>query len=239
MRSFLLNAKKILSTFDITNYHKIFEYQDACKWKLANKYIFKELYEMTRSDAQQEHPEKNRFSLVGAYQSTSSSEISLNAMNVPQGSVTVTAGGTKLTENVDYTVDYSLGRVKIINEGVLNSGTPIKISFESNTLFNIQSKSLIGSRFDYSVSQNLNLGGTIMHLTERPITKKINIGDEPISNTIWGMDGDYRTEVLALTKAVDALPFISTKAPSSISVTGEFANLIPVINLTLQDNSWN
>ncbi|HIN40342.1 MAG TPA: cell surface protein SprA, partial [Flavobacteriales bacterium] len=194
---------------------------------VANKYTFKELYEMTRSDAQQEHPEKNRFSLVGAYQSTSSSEISLNAMNVPQGSVIVTAGGTKLTENVDYTVDYSLGRVKIINEGILNSGTPIKISFESNTLFNIQSKTLIGSRFDYKVSKDLNVGGTIMHLTERPITTKINIGDEPISNTIWGMDGDFRTQAPFLTKLVDALPLISTKAPSSFTVNGEFANLLP------------
>ena len=143
---------------------------------VANKYVYEELYSLTRSDAQQEHPDKNRFSLVGVFQSSSSSEISLNAMNVPQGSVTVSAGGAKLTENVDYTVDYSLGRVKIINEGILNSGTPIKISFESNTLFNIQSKSLIGSRFDYRVSKDLNLGGTIMHLTERPITKKINIG---------------------------------------------------------------
>jgi len=193
----------------------------------ANKFVYKELYEMTRNDAQQEHPDKNRFSLMGQYQSSSSSEISLNAMNIPQGSVTVTAGGNKLTENVDYTIDYALGRVKIINEGILNSGTPIKISFESNTLFAIQSKTLIGSRFDYKVSKDFNVGGTILHLTERPITQKINIGDEPSSNTIWGMDADYRTQLPILTKAVDALPLISTKAPSSFTVNGEFANLIP------------
>jgi len=193
----------------------------------ADKYVFKELYEMTRSDAQQEHPEKNRFSLRGFYQSSSGSEISLNAMNIPQGSVTVSAGGVKLTENVDYTVDYSLGRVKIINEGILNSGTPIKISFESNTLFNIQSKTLMGTRLDYRVSKDINVGGTLLHLTERPITQKINIGDEPISNTIWGMDAAYRKEVPIFTKMVDALPVISTKAPSSITVNAEFANLIP------------
>jgi len=194
---------------------------------IANKYTFHELYDLTRSDAQQEHPEKNRFSLDGKYQSSSSSEISLNAMNVPQGSVTVTAGGAKLTENVDYTVDYSLGRVKIINEGILNSGTPIKISFESNTLFNIQSKTLMGARLDYRASKDLNIGGTVLHLTERPITQKINIGDEPISNTIWGLDANYRTDVPVLTKVVDALPVISTKAPSTFTVEGEFANLIP------------
>ena len=194
---------------------------------VADKYTFHELYDLTRSDAQQEHPEKNRFSLDGKYQSSSSSEISLNAMNVPQGSVTVTAGGAKLTENVDYTVDYSLGRVKIINEGILNSGTPIKISFESNTLFNIQSKTLMGARLDYRVSKDLNIGGTALHLTERPITQKINIGDEPISNTIWGLDADYRTDVPMLTKMVDKLPVINTKVPSTLTVSGEFANLIP------------
>ena len=194
---------------------------------IANKYTFHELYDLTRSDAQQEHPEKNRFSLDGKYRSSSSSEISLNAMNVPPGSVTVTAGGAKLTENVDYTVDYSLGRVKIINEGILNSGTPIKISFESNTLFNIQSKTLMGARLDYRVSKDLNIGGTVLHLTERPITQKINIGDEPISNTIWGLDADYRTDVPVLTKMVDWLPVINTKAPSTLTISGEFANLIP------------
>ncbi|PCH96646.1 MAG: cell surface protein SprA [Bacteroidetes bacterium] len=194
---------------------------------IADKYTFHELYDLTRSDAQQEHPEKNRFSLDGKYQSSSSSEISLNAMNVPPGSVTVAAGGQKLTENVHYTVDYSLGRVKIIDEGILNSGTPIKISFESNTLFNIQSKTLMGARLDYRVSKDLNIGGTVLHLTERPITQKINIGDEPISNTIWGLDADYRTDVPLLTKMVDLLPVINTKAPSTVTVSGEFAHLIP------------
>ncbi|MFH1320076.1 MAG: cell surface protein SprA [Bacteroidota bacterium] len=194
---------------------------------LANKYIFEELYEMTKSDAQQEFPDKNRFSLVGSYQSASGSEISLNAMNVPEGSITVSAGGRQLAENIDYTVNYAMGRVTIINEGILNSGTPIKIAFESNTLFNIQSKTLMGSRFDYRMSKDLNLGGTIMHLTERPITQKINIGDEPISNTIWGLDADYRTESPFITRMVNKIPLLNTAATSSITVNGEIANMIP------------
>lgn len=194
---------------------------------LADKFAFDSLYATTQANAQVRFPEKNRFVLKGKYQSSVSSEISLNAMNVPQGSVTVTAGGVKLTENVDYTVDYTLGRVKIINEGIMQSGTPIKIAMESNQLFNIQSRTLFASRFDYTVNKDFALGGTVMNMTERPITQKINIGDEPMSNTIWGVDGTYRTESRFLTTLVDKIPFIDTKEKSTIGVTGEFAQLVP------------
>jgi cell surface protein SprA len=192
----------------------------------ANKYVFDELYDSTKTGAQQ-HPDKNRYRLRGTYKSSSSSEISLGAPNVPQGSVTVTAGGVKLTENVDYTVDYTLGRVKIINDGILNSGTPIKISLESNALFAIQSKTLLGTHFDFKINKDFNIGGTILNLTERPLTKKINIGDEPVSNTIWGLDGNYRTEAPFLTRWIDKIPFIETKEMSTITAAAEYAYLIP------------
>lgn len=193
---------------------------------VANNYAFDILYDSTRAQVLQK-PEKNKFSLKGSYKSKSSSEISLNAFNILEGSVKVTAGGIPLTENVDYTVDYNLGKVKIINQSILQSNTKIDISVENNSLFSIQSKTMMGSRFDYVINKDFSLGGTILRLNERPITQKVNIGDEPISNTIWGVDGTYRTESRFITKLVDKLPFISTKEPSNVTFTGEFANLIP------------
>ncbi len=193
---------------------------------IANKYVYQELYDSTQNTAQQ-IAEKNKFFLAGTYQSASGSDISLNAINIPQGSVQVTAGGRQLIENQDYTVDYTLGRVKIINQGLLESGTPIKISLESNTMFSIQSKTLMGTHLDYHVSNDFNLGATILNLTERPLTQKVNIGDEPISNTIWGIDGTYRTDSRFLTKMIDKLPLLETKEMSNITISGEFAHLIP------------
>ena len=193
---------------------------------VVSKYVFQALYDSTKTKAQQ-MAEKNKFLLAGEYQSSSSSEIMLNAMNVPQGSVKVTAGGRELSENVDFTVDYTLGRVTIINQGLLESGTPISISLESNSLFSIQTKTLVGTHFDYKISDNFNLGATIMNLTERPLTQKVNIGDEPISNTIWGINGSYRTQSQWLTNMVDKLPFLETKEPSTITMVGEFAQLVP------------
>lgn len=194
--------------------------------QLANKYAFDSLYTSTKYRAQQ-FPEKNKFILEGMYKSAGGSDIALNAINVPQGSVKVTAGGITLTENVDYTVDYTLGRVKIINEAYLNSGSPIRISLESSSLFNIQTKTMVGTHINHRFSDNFNVGATIMNLRERPLTQKVNYGDEPISNTIWGLNTTWQTEVPLITRMLDWLPFYSTKTPSRITFTGEFAHLIP------------
>lgn len=193
---------------------------------IENKYAYDQLYDSTKFAAQQ-FPDKNRFRMRGSYKSSSGSEISLNAPNIPEGSVIVTAGGVPLTENVDYTVDYALGKLKIINEGILQSGTPIKVSFESNVLFGFNQKSLIGTHLDYRVNKDFNFGATAIRLNERPILQKVNIGDEPIKNTVLGMDGNYRTEFPFLTRMVDKLPLLSTKEMSTVTASGEVAALIP------------
>jgi cell surface protein SprA len=193
---------------------------------LASRFVFQELYDSTLTRARQT-AEKNKFLIAGTYESSAGSDIPLNAMNVPRGSVNVTAGGIQLMENIDYTVDYTLGRVQIINQGLLESGTPIRISLESQSLFNIQTKTLVGSHFDYRVSDNFTIGATIMNLTERPLTQKVSFGNESISNTIWGMNTSWRTESRFLTRMIDLLPFLETNAISTVSFQGEFAHLIP------------
>lgn len=193
---------------------------------LADKYCYDSLYTLTKSGAQQ-YPAKNKFLLDGSFKSSTGSEIALNALNVPQGSVKVTAGGIPLVENVDYTVDYTLGRVRIINEGILSSGTPINISMESTAAFSLQTKRMMGTHIDYDWSKNLHLGGTFLNLSEKPITQKTNIGDDPINNTIYGFDISYQKESRWITKMVDKLPFIETDAKSTITFNGEFAHFLP------------
>ncbi len=193
---------------------------------IANKYVFQELYDTTLTYARLV-AEKNKFKLRGEYKSAFGSEITLNAINIPQGSVKVMAGGRQLIENEDYTVDYNLGRVKIINQGILESATPLQISLESQALYSIQTKTLLGTHLNYQVSDNFNIGATVMNLTERPLTQKVAIGEEPISNTIWGLNTSYRTESQFITSLVDKLPFIETKEKSTILIDAEFAQLIP------------
>jgi cell surface protein SprA len=206
---------------------------------VVNKVVFKELYDSTKTAAQQ-IPELNRFKIKGTYQSSVSSEISLNALNVPPGSVQVTAGGRMLTEGSDFTVDYNMGRVRILNDGILSSGAPIKIQMESNSLFSIQQKSLIGTHLDYRFNKDAQIGATVLRLTERPLTQKVNIGDEPVSNTMFGLDGSFRKEIPFITKMIDKIPFIDTKEMSVVNFTGEVASLIPGHNKAIgkEGNSY-
>ena len=192
--------------------------------EMANRYCFDSLYTMTRALAQQ-YADRNRFYLEGYYTSSVSGEISLG-YSVTQGSVTVTAGGMPLIENVDYTVDYTMGTVRIINESILSSGTPISVRSENNS-FSMTTKRLLGLHLNYEFQPDFNLGATVMNLHEKPLTQKNNFGDEPTSNTIWGLDLSYRSEVPIITKLVDLLPGIETKAPSNLSLTAEFAHFIP------------
>ena len=193
---------------------------------ITDKFVYQELYDSSLTKATLD-AEKNKFKLKGTYKSASSSEIYLNAMNVPQGSVKVSAGGITLTEGTDYIVDYTMGTVKIINSAYMTSGQPIQVSLENNSNFNLQTKTLIGTHLDYKFNDDFNIGATILHLNERPLTQKVNIGDEPVSNTMWGLNTSYRTKSQFLTTLVDKIPFIQTKEISSIALTGEFAQLIP------------
>lgn len=201
---------------------------------ITNTIAYPQLYDSTKIVALQS-PELNRFTIKGTYESANSSEISLNAFNIPQGSVTVTAGGVRLIENQDYTVDYNIGRVKILNDGVMNSGTPIKISLESNSLFTSIQKTMMGAHFDYEFNKNFNLGATMLRLSEKPMTQKVNIGDEPVRNTMLGINGNFQNDAPFLTKLVDNIPFINTKEKSTITASVEAAYLIPGHNRAIGD----
>lgn len=192
--------------------------------EFANQFCFDSLYTMTRALAQQ-YADKNKFYIEGYYSSTVSGEISLG-YSVSQGSVTVTAGGMPLVENVDYTVDYSMGTVRIVNESILSSGTPISISCEDNS-FSMTTKTMMGAHLNYEIEPEFNVGATFMRLSEKPLTQKNNFGDEPTSNSIYGFDLNYRHDAPFITKLIDKLPGIDTKAPSNLTLTAEFAQFVP------------
>lgn len=194
--------------------------------QLERKYLYTILYDSTKTIARQ-FPQNDRYVMRGSYKSTSSSEIFLGGFNIPPGSVTVTAGGQKLVENVDYQIDYGLGRVKILNAGIQSSGIPINIQYEDNATFGFQQQNFMGARFDYYLNNKLTLGGTYMRLTERPFTQKTTFGDDPIKNTVLGFDANYQSEAPGLTRLLDKLPVYSTTAPSFISASGEVAGLFP------------
>ena len=193
---------------------------------IAKDYIYTELYDSTLVVAQQ-FSDKNKFVLAGEYQSSSGSVIRLNATNVARGSVVVTAAGQKLTENSDYTVDYTMGTVTITNQSIIDAGTNISVSLENQSTFNMQRKTLLGLDLDYAFNKNFHIGGTIMHYGEKAIGDKVAIGSELVNNTIWGMNMSYNTQFMWLTNLLNKIPTVNAVTPSTLTFQGEFAQLIP------------
>ena len=202
----------------------------------AARYSYTELYDSTKTIAKQ-IAEKDKFRLIGQYRGTSANVISLGAYNVPQGSVVVTAGGVTLSEGSDYSVDYSAGEVTILNQSIIDAGTAVNVSLESNTDYAQQRKTMLGLNWEYDFSKNFQLSGTFQHLSEQALTTKVAMGSEPLNNTLWGLNVNWKKESQWLTNVLDKIPFLHCTQPSQISFSGEFAQLIAGQSSGIQDNA--
>lgn len=197
----------------------------AVKPAYRDSILFYPLYDTIKAIAQN-YANLNRFKLVGRSKSTGTGDYQLG-FNIPRGSVTVTAGGQILQENIDYEINYDLGTLRVINPAILSSGIPVQVQFENNATYGLQQKNFIGVRLDYLVNRQLTLGATMVRLGERPYFTKQAYGEDPIRNTMYGLDFDYHNNIPTLTKWLNRLPFYSTKTMSSISAYGEAAMLQP------------
>ena len=203
--------------------------------------IFYPLYDTIKAIAQN-YANLNRFRLIGRSKSTSNSDYQLG-FNIPRGSVTVTAGGRVLQENVDYEINYDLGTMRVINPAIIQAGLPVQVQYENNATFGLQQRNYMGIRLDYLASKKLTFGATMVQLGERPFFTKQGYGEDPIRNRMYGFDFAYNNNIPRLSKWLDKLPFYSTKAMSSITAYGEVAVLDPghakQINSSKKDKGGN
>ena len=202
-------------------------FDDSNETELSEKYVYEELYSQTHDEAQK-ILSKNKFFIVGTVSSGSGSEINLPGLDISENSVVVMAGNIRLVEGTDYTVNYNLGSVRILNPSILSSGQEVTISFEKADLFNFQTKWLSGARAEYKIDEEINLGFTVFHLNERPggITR-FSVGNEPVKNTKYGFDFNINKESEFLTKVINTIPFLATTEKSNIDLSTEFAQIIP------------
>jgi len=195
---------------------------------LRDKYLYYPLYDTIKAIAQT-YANLNRFKLIGRSKSSSAAGNTDYQLgyNIPRGSVIVTAGGQTLQENIDYEINYDLGTLRVINQAIVASGIPVNIQYENQATFGLQQKNYMALRLDYLANNKLSLGGTIVRLSERPFFIKQSYGEDPIRNTMYGVDLDYRNNIPRLSKWLDKLPFYSTKAMSSVTAYAEAAVLDP------------
>ncbi len=200
---------------------------------LADQYIFADIYDTVRVVAER-NTARNRFIIAGEVSGRAAGKISLGAFNLAPGSVRVFLDGRQLREFQDYVVDYFSGTLTLRNPSASAPGANLKVEYEQQDVFQIATKTLAGIRGDYLLYDGrratATLGFTFMHYNLAAINDRVQLGNEPIANSIFGLDGRLEWDTPWLTKALDFLPFYETKAASSMSVGGEMAIIFPTPN---------
>ena len=200
--------------------------RERVKDPAVEPFLYTELYDSTLIVARQ-FADKNKFVITGEYQASAGSQIRLDAMNVPRGSVVVTAGGVTLVENSDYTVDYAMGIVTITNQSIIDSGQSINVTLENQSMFSTQRKTLLGLDLNYQFNKEFNIGATLLHYSEKALTEKVNIGNETVNNTMLGLNFAYNADLPWLNSLLNCIPTVNATVPSHLNLTGEFAKLVP------------
>ncbi len=201
--------------------------------ELAYQYTFSAPYDTTYEIARL-NTARDRFIISGEVAGRSSNRIQLGGFNIARGSVRVTLDGVELIENQDYVIDYFAGTLTLRNQRATLPNANLKVEYEQRDIFNIATKTLAGIRGDFIVHKSrntlANLGFTFMHYDQAAIIDRVRLGEEPLSNSIFGLDGTLDLQAPWLTKALDYLPFYDTKAPSSLTMKGEWAMILPTPN---------
>ncbi|MDE6836739.1 MAG: cell surface protein SprA, partial [Muribaculaceae bacterium] len=121
----------------------------------------------------------------------------------------------------------SMGIVTITNQSIIDSGTNVSVTLENQSLFSMQRKTLMGLDAQYRFNKDLTVGATLLNFSEKAVTEKVNIGDELVNNTMWGVNLSYNKELTWLTNLLNKIPTVNSVAPSTFNVNAEFAQLVP------------
>ncbi len=155
--------------------------------------------------------------------------IDLSQTGILKGSVRVKVNGLEQRENVDYLVDYDFGRITFLTPAGKDPDAKIEIDYESRSMFEVARKTLAGMRADWKITDYAKVGGTLIYRSETVSDKRPRIGNENIEMWMANVDGKLGFKPAFITRAIDALPLISTTKESEINISGEIAYTIPNI----------
>jgi len=162
---------------------------------------------------------------------TRSSVIRLGRANIIEGSERVTSNGQLLTEGQDYTINYNIGQVSLIGDVAADQNADVKVEFQYAPFLALQKKSLLGFRAEYEMSSDFKFGTTVLYKSDKAEDRKPRVGQETSKALVLDFDVSFMLRPNFLTKAVDAIPFLSTQSPSRLQVSAEVAQSRPNPNV--------
>lgn len=150
--------------------------------------------------------------------------LNLGAFQIREGSEKLFLGNRQLVRDQHYQIDYSVGQVIFLNPDSLFAGpVQIRAQFEENQLFDEAPKSIIGLSTTYDLGGRGQIHAIGLLQRESSLLTRPQLGFEPQSNFIGGISTQLQFRPDILTRALDALPLISTSVPSRLTFNGEVA----------------
>jgi len=156
--------------------------------------------------------------------------LALGGVQVRPNSERLTLDGVLLRRDIDYRVDYDLGRVTFVRPDTLfPSARQVSVRYEENPLFAAAPTSIVGfaSQFPLDVGE-INVMAIAQN--QRTTFTRPPLGYEPQSSLLAGVSGTFDFTAAPLTRALQRLPFVRTTAPSRVHLDAEVATSRPQAN---------
>lgn len=170
----------------------------------------------------------SRFELRLQYNAASGgdrSQLSLNALQLKEGSEQIEVNNRPLVRGLDYSIDYGSGLVTFSDpDALFGSGTAtVNARFEQQDLFAVAPTSIIGLTSRYSLGDvgSINLIGVFQR--EASAFNRPQLGFEAKANMVGGASADLHFRSDGLTRFMNKLVRTPSTAPSRLDLNGEVA----------------
>jgi hypothetical protein len=160
-----------------------------------------------------------------------SSVVSLNRVNIIEGSDVVTVNGRQLQRGTDYTIQYDFGQVTLLDPEATDPNADVSIDYEYAPFLAVQKKTLLGARAEYEWSRDLKFGATVLYKSDKAQDRKPRVGQETAKMLVLDGNLDFKIYPSILTSAVNAIPGVTTESPSTMTVSAEVAQSRPNPNI--------
>ncbi len=147
---------------------------------------YQSLYTKSKRVAKEER-EHDIFRIKACTKGSGTKIIHLGQSDIAPNSVRVEANGRRLSEGIDYRIDYATKTISLNT----NSKERIDIIIQERERVRRKEKSLIGTELNWSPLPGLNIGGSLLAYWEDSKRKRMRWGEEAIRSTMWGLHTQY------------------------------------------------
>ncbi|HEY9227037.1 MAG TPA: cell surface protein SprA, partial [Gemmatimonadaceae bacterium] len=164
--------------------------------------------------------------------------LTLGAAQMRPGSDRVVLDGRPLVRDLDYTIDYDLGRIQLLRaDTLLRQERDVDVRYEENPIFQATPTTLAGVVSELPFRNGV-LNFTAINQSQSTLANRPQLGFQDGSNFTTGVSGQFSWAAPALTRLVNRLPFGQTQSESRITIGGEIATSRPQFFARNQGQAW-